>query len=101
MNRIVWIKRARDVAGWITIAAFIGMVIAQGRLDSMNPLGNAPWPESLPRPESYDMWLSIRNASLLIALVVGIVSLPRWQSLVGLALTIIYFLWSYWVFASY
>src|ERR1700738_298308 len=99
MNVKSFIKRARNVAAWITIAAFITMFIAQSRLDSMNPQGNGPWPEVLPRPKSFNIWLSIRNASLFVALVTGIASLPRWQSLLGLALTILYFLWTYWLFA--
>jgi hypothetical protein len=101
MNKKTWINRVRDVAGWITIAAFITMFIAQGRLDSMNPQGNGPWPELLPRPKSFNVWLSIRNASLLVALLTGIASLPSWQSLVGLALTMVFFLWEYWLFATY
>jgi hypothetical protein len=96
-----WIKQGREVAGWLTIAAFFGMLLAQSKLDAMNPQGSGPWPELLPRPRSFGIWLSIRNATLLLALLMGVVSFPKWQSLAGLALTIIFFLWSYWLFATY
>ena len=82
--------------------AFIALIFAQSKVDSINPAGaNAPWPDVLPRAPEFDTWLSVRNWSLLIAIILGVVSLPRLQAILGLFLTFAYFLWTYWLFASY
>jgi len=67
----------------------------------MNPQGSGPWPELLPRPRSFDVLLWVRNVSLAVALVAGLISLPRSQSVIGLTLTIGYFLLTYWLFVTY
>jgi hypothetical protein len=68
----------------------------------MNPAGNhAPWPSLLPMPRSFETAVWWRNLSLLLAVALGLVSLPRWQSILGLVLTLIYAAYSYFLFAMY
>ena len=100
-----WKKKiyvTRSILGWMAFPAFIALIFAQSKVDSINPAGaNAPWPDVLPRAPEFDTWLSVRNWSLLIAIILGVVSLPRLQAILGLFLTFAYFLWTYWLFASY
>jgi hypothetical protein len=85
----------------MVIPAFISLVLAESRLVAMNPQGYGPWPSLLPRPPSFDRIMLWRNISFIIALATGIISLPRWQSLVGLCLTIFYSFFIYWSFATH
>ena len=100
-NSRSWFTTVRTIAAWIVIPAFISMFVAQNVITAMNPRGSGPWPAALPRPASFDMWLQIRNTSFLIALVAGVLSLPRWQSLVVLCLTLLFFIYIYFLFVTY
>jgi len=54
----------------------------------MNPQGVGPRKNLLPRPIAFEIWLCTRNLSFLVALITGVFSLPRWQAVIGLLLTI-------------
>src|SRR5713226_8745786 len=95
------INRVRTIAAWATIPCFLCFVVSQQTIEHMNPVGNGPWPSGLPRPKSFEVMLQIRNCSLLLALIAGFISLPRWQSVVGLGLTITYLAYTYIVFVHY
>ena len=45
------------------------------------------------------MWT--RNLSLLVALITGVFSLPRWQAVIGLTLTLAWAMYTYWAFSTY
>src|SRR5579883_276576 len=92
--------KLRKAAAWITLPAFLFMFIAEGAMSHMNPTGFGPYPIS-PRPLSFEFWLFIRNLFFLIALVTGLISIPRWQSLLGLTLTLLFAVWIYNQFISY
>lgn len=96
-----WLTLARNVAAWFVLPAFFLMFFAQQTIDGMNPQGVGPWPELLPIPTSWQTWLWIRNYSFLTALLTGLFSLPRWQAVLGLILTLTYAFYTYWLFATY
>jgi len=84
MKRVV--SGVRTVAAWVVIPAFISFVVAENELTSRFPGG--PRPSSLPRPLTLERLLGWRNTSCELALATGLVSPPRWQSLVGLVLMV-------------
>ena len=96
-----WLTHARKVAAWFVLADFLLMFIAQQKINGMNPQGVGPWPELLLRPSSWENWLRIRNYSFLIALLIGLFSLPHWQAVLELILTLTYAFYTYWLFAAY
>jgi hypothetical protein len=96
-----WQTQSRKIAAWIVIPAFLVTFISDAWIVKMNPVGRGPWPDLLPRPRAFEIWLGTRNISLLVALVTGVYALPRWQAVIGLTLTVILATYSYWTFASY
>jgi hypothetical protein len=100
-SRSTWF-RIRTVAAWGAIAAFVSFFAAQQVIGSMNPAGyHAPWPSLLPTPRSFETALWWRNLSLLFAVALALASLPRWQSILGLVLTVTYAAYCYFLFAMY
>ena len=95
------VAKTRTIVAWVVIPAFLSMFVAEQLLESLNPHRNGPWPQSLPRPSLFSFLLWWRNISLLIAIGSGVISLPRWQALVGLSLTVAYTLYVYWIFVQY
>ena len=95
------INRVRTIAAWAAIPCFVCVVVSEQTIAHMNPVGNGPWPSAFPRPKLFDVMLQIRNFSILLALMAGFISLPRWQSFVGLGLTITYLAYTYIVFVHY
>lgn len=85
----------------VVIPVFAIALIADVSIAEINPFGRGPWPEGLPRPATLEILLMIRNISFLVALITGLVCLPRWQAIVGLLLTVGYFAYSYVLFAMY
>ena len=96
-----WYMQSRKIAAWIVIPAFLVMFICEARIVEMNPQGFGPWPDSLPRPRAFEIWLWTRNLSFLVALITGVFSLPRWQAVIGLTLTLALAIYSYWALATY
>jgi len=96
-----WYKQFRKIAAWIVIPAFLLMFISDTWLVRMNPVGRGPWPDPLPRPRAFEILLWIRNLSFLLALTTGIFSLPKWQAMIGLTLTLAATIDSYWMFSIY
>lgn len=78
-----WIARVRTVFGWLAIAALVSVVVANYQLKSQFPGG--PWPSNIPRPASFEWLLWWRNWSIIAGAILGLLSLPRWQSVVALA----------------
>ena len=85
-----WVSRARTVFGWMTIAALISVVVANYQLKGKFPGG--PWPSHIPRPASLEWLLWWRNWSIIAVVVLGLLSIPQWQSVVGLIGLIIFLL---------
>jgi len=77
------------------------MFFSQARIVEMNPVGYGPWPDLLLRPRALEILLWTRNISFLVALIAGIFSLPRWQAVIGLTLTLASAMYNYWLFATY
>jgi hypothetical protein len=92
----IWFARIRTVAAWTTLVAFVSMFAAENILTSK--YGARSWPDPAARPSLLEWLLFWRNGSLVLALATGLISLPRWQSWVGLALTIAY---TYFLVTSY
>lgn len=90
------LSKTRTVAAWTALLAFVSMFVAENLLTTKYSGG--PWPEGMPRPSLLEWLLIWRNVSFIVALVTGLISLPRWQSLVGLSLTLVY---TYFVITSY
>lgn len=83
-----WISRVRKGAAWLTIPVLASAFIAHQAIISKYVL---PLPDGAPRPRDLDMLLLWRNWSLLLTVFCVLASLPRWQSIVGLAGIIIFF----------
>src|SRR5262245_2767871 len=95
------VRRTREIVALAVIPSLIVMIISEGRMVELNPLGYGPWPPSLPRPISFEIWLWARNISLLSAIITGVVTFPRWPSIIGLTLTLVYAAFFYWTCATY
>ena len=91
-NFRLWFRRIRTVAAWTIIPAFLSMFMAHQKILSPEYCC-MPWPMDAPnRPP---MWIFYwRNYSLLVVVAAILVSLPRWQSLVGIV-GIVLFLFLY------
>jgi len=77
------VSRVRRVAVWIVLPAFVSFYIAQRiMLEKYPPVQMAPRV-----PEWVLLW---RNVSLIIAVLSGLIALPRWQAIVGLLLTLLF-----------
>lgn len=80
-----WVTRCRTVAAWLTLAACVSFFIASryvsGHYPAMGYFGPRP-------PQSLLLW---RNASLIAVAVCILISIPRWQSLLGIAALVVFF----------
>jgi hypothetical protein len=85
----LWASRVRSVAAWLVLPAFVSMFVANKQLNTKYP---GPFPAYLPRPGELEWLLWWRNWSLIALVVCALVSLPRWQSLVGLGALLLFFL---------
>lgn len=82
-NRVSVMRR---LAAWIVLPAFISLVAAHEVIITNYP--GAVGYSSAPRPPEWLMWW--RNGSLVLVLLFSLVSIPRWQSLVGLGGTLLF-----------
>jgi hypothetical protein len=82
----LWASRIRTVAAWLIFPTFITMFVAHRHIMSNTPVGDylAPKP-----PQGV---LALRNWSLVATVICVLISMPRWQSLTGLAALILFFL---------
>ena len=85
-----WITRIRTVAAWLVLPAFLSMYIANEQLNSTYPGG--PWPSGLERPRVLELMLMWRNYSLLVVLGASLISIPHWQSIIGIVGLVIFLL---------
>jgi hypothetical protein len=81
------LRKARSVAAWIVIPAFLSMFMAHQHLISTYPV---PFPRGLERPRGLELTLMWRNYSLLLVVAASLISFPRWQSLAGIIGTVIF-----------
>src|SRR5262249_58977709 len=81
-----WLSRTRTVAAWLTVVAFISFLIPHIIIERFEPQA-FKWASGAPRPPQWTF--SWRNVSLSIILVAGAISIPRWQSMAILGLTIL------------
>lgn len=86
-----WLTRVRTISAWIVIPAFLSMFIAHQCLIRMY---RVPYPAWIEQPAGMKLILMWRNYSMLAVLAASLISLPRWQSIVGLIGTAIFlYLW--------
>jgi hypothetical protein len=85
-----WVSRGRTVLAWLTLAGLLSVVIASYQLRAKFPGG--PWPSHVPRPAALDLLVWWRNWSIIATVVLGLLSIPKWQSLVGLGGLILFLL---------
>src|ERR1051325_9463998 len=86
------IRTIRSILAWMVFPAFLLFVFAQQRMDMMNPAGsNTPWPFNIPRPAEFDTWVWTRNYCLYVAIIMGVLALPRLRAILGLLLTLTFF----------
>ena len=85
----VWrvISQVRTVTAWLVIAAFVSMMLAEDQIRGYP----RPWPGHIPMPLALQWFIWWRNVSLLAVLALILVSIPRWQSVVGFAGLVIFF----------
>lgn len=82
------VSKVRAIAAWIIIPAFISMFVAHQSILS-DKYCCMPWPPGAPnRPP--DWMFTWRNYSLLLVVAASIITIPRWQALVGIAGTLIF-----------
>ena len=95
-------SRWKNRAGWLALVCAVSSILGEQITGSLNPAGiHSPWPSVVPRPLSFDVAVWWRNLSFLLSLILGFYSLPRWQSIIALALALVYGGYSYFLFASY
>lgn len=76
----------RRIAAWLVIPALISLYLANQNLIKSYPSG-AIWmvrDSGMPRPSLFVWLLWWRNTSFLLALAASLISLPRWQSVLGI-----------------
>jgi len=77
----------RTAAAWLVIIVFISLLVAEEMIRGYP----RPWPGNIPMPPELESIIYWRNLSLLAIAFLILVSIPRWQSLVGIAGLIIFF----------
>lgn len=97
----ILITRLRDITAWIAVAGFISPVASEEFIISINPIGNGPWPDLLPRPWYFQVGLQARNLTLVVTVVAGLISLPRRKAVTALVVTVMYVAYAYWIFVHY
>lgn len=70
------------------ILAFVSMFVADYQVRWHHA---GPWPPNIPMPRELEWFLLWRNLSLLAVVVLILISIPRWQSLVGIGGLVIFF----------
>lgn len=85
----VWrvISQVRTVTAWLVIASFVSMMLAEDQIRGYP----RPWPGNVPMPPALQWFIWWRNVSLLAVLALTLVSIPRWQTLVGFVGLVIFF----------
>jgi hypothetical protein len=80
-----YVSRVRTIAAWAVLPTFASMFVANQYIIRNFPVGDylAPKP-----PQSILMW---RNVSLVTVVICILVSIPRWQSLLGIGGIIVFF----------
>ena len=83
----VWLKRfneARSIAKWLTIPMLASLYLIEEYMDTKYHVG--PLPLDAPSPPRPSWWLlNLRNYGFLVVTVITLLSLPKWQSWVGIA----------------
>ncbi len=90
MSSRPWLSRVRTIAAWMTLAALVSVIAAHHQLNVSFP--GRPWPD-IARPSAFVTLLWWRNVSILAVVGFGLLSIPRWQSIVGIIglITFLYF----------
>jgi hypothetical protein len=91
-SRALW-RQVRTITAWGALLALVSLFAADTTANAFNPAGwYMPIPQNLnlPTNATFEMAVAWRTGSFIAVIVLIIVSLPRWQSLVALALTIGY-----------
>jgi hypothetical protein len=85
----IWriVSRIRTVTAWLVIVAFILLLALEDTIRGYR----RPWSGDIPMPPALAMFIYWRNLTLLALAVLILVSIPRWQSLVGIAGLVIFF----------
>jgi hypothetical protein len=85
----IWgvVSKIRTVTAWLVIAAFISLLTTEEMIRGYP----RPWPGDVPMPPALAWFIYLRNLNLLVLACLILVSIPRWQSLIGIAGLIIFF----------
>lgn len=78
----VWrgLMATRTLAAWIALAAAVSLAIVIAIIYYKYPYANY-----VPSPPNKPLWMvTWRNVSILTGLIAGLLSLPKWQSLVAI-----------------
>ena len=75
----------------MTLCALVSVLVAHHELNVNFP--GKPWPE-IPRPPAFFTLLWWRNISILAVAGLGLLSIPKWQSMVGLVGLILFLFFS-------
>ena len=81
------VSQIRTVAAWLVILAFISLLVTEEMIRGYP----RPWPAHIPMPSELEWFIYFRNLSLLAIAFFILGSIPRWQSLAGIAGLIIFF----------
>ena len=97
---VLWSK-GRTITAWGALAAFASLLAADITANSANPSGwYMPVPQNLNLPTNrmFEIAVGWRKFSLLAVVLLIVLSLPRWQSLLAMALTVIYIAYTFVMF---
>lgn len=85
----IWrvVSSIRTVTAWLVIVALVSMLAAEEMIRGYP----RPWPGDFPMPAALQWIIYWRNVSLLALVILIVVSIPRWQSLIGIAALAIFF----------
>jgi hypothetical protein len=98
--RVLW-RKARTITAWGALVAFASLLAADVAANSANPNGwYMPVPENLNLSTNrmFEFAVAWRKLSLLALVLLIVVSLPRWQSLLAMALTVVYIAYTFVMF---
>ena len=79
----------RNALKWLVIPMAISLYLVEEYMDTRYSVG--PLPLDMPSPPRPPWWLlNLRNYGFLATLLVALLSLPKWQSWLGLAVLILF-----------
>jgi hypothetical protein len=89
LTKTSW-QRVRDITTASVLPLFAVMLLSAlvSNWLSPNPISFGRYPDLIPRTLQFEVALWCRNISFLAALITEVASLPKWQAVLGLILTL-------------